>query len=113
MRANKLALVAALALLLPALSSGQSTYLPLGRPYTMAQGFGSNTAATLPFNVPTDAPVVVAPIPQQQVGPVFPALRKLMIFPNRNTVQGVSPLPPASNYSNSSLLNGFNLFGTK
>ena len=76
--------------LLPGQSRGQSTLFPIGRPYTFAQGFSGPIR-----NVPIDPSLSsVVPIPQQHTGITLPNFRSLMLFPNRNIVHGVSPIPP-------------------
>jgi hypothetical protein len=90
----------------------QSMLFPVGQPYTFAAGFsgtGSPAPSTLSAtnNISNNTLVV---LPQQQVGMVTPLWRNLMIFPNHNTINGVSPLPPPSSFPGASFFNNLNPF---
>lgn len=92
-------------LMLPAKGRGQSPLVPLGRPFTMASGFGQPAK-----NVPIDTSNSIVPMPGQRVGITMPNFRKLMSFPNFNITQGSSPLPQASTYNSASYPNALNPF---
>jgi hypothetical protein len=90
----------------------QSMLFPVGQPYTFAGGFSGPTV-NAPTNIASSNNVsdsVLKVIPQQSTGMMMPSFRNLMLFPNRNTVNGVSALPAPSAFPGASFFNNLNPF---
>jgi hypothetical protein len=86
-------------------ANGQSPLFPIGRPFTMASGFSGPVQ-----NVPIDTRSSVIPVPGQSTGFFLPNFRKLMLFPNRNIVPGISPVPAPSAFQGATFSNALNPF---
>jgi hypothetical protein len=116
MRATLWAVLVALCLAaeLACVESGQAQtgLFPVGQPYTFAAGF-SGTGVAAPANIAAAnnfSNNTLTVLPQQKVGMIMPLFRNLMLFPNHNTVTGVSALPPPSAFPGASFFNNLNPF---
>ncbi len=116
MRTSQWAVLAGLCLAAEVVCVGpghaQTGLFPVGQPYTFASGFHGPTV-NAPVNIASANNVsdsVLKVIPQQSNGMMMPLFRNLMLFPNRNTVNGVSALPPPSAYPGAAFFNNLNPF---
>jgi hypothetical protein len=96
------------------LGRAQTGLFPVGQPYTFAAGF-SGTGVPAPASISAANNIsnnTLTVLPQQKVGMVMPLFRNLMIFPNHNTINGVSALPAPSAFPGAAFFNNLNPFGT-
>jgi hypothetical protein len=99
-------LLAGLGLVLAEPSQGQTPLVPIGRPFTIASGFSPGNIK----NVPIDTRSSVIPVPGQTTGFFLPNFMRFMRFPNRNIIQGTSPLPAPSAFGGGTFSNALNPF---